>query len=280
MAPRAYWTGHIRLSLVTFPVRLYAAVSQTEKVSLHKIKRDTGERIRYQDVTESGRDPVDKTDIIKGYEYEKGRYVPIDDEDLDKLRAESSHTIDLVQFTKQKDIDPIYYDRPYFVAPDGKIANEAFITVRDALRLSDKVALGQIVIAGKERIAAIKPCGRGMVLETLRYAYEVREAESYFEAIDEDFRIDKDQLALAEQLIEAKTAPFDPTAFKDTYQEGLLEIIKAKLADEKIEIREERPPPGKVVDIMEALKRSLEETKQKPKPKTKPRKKGKKHEVA
>lgn len=267
--PRAYWTGHVRLSLVTFPVRLYAAVTSTSKIQLHKYNRETGERVHYQDVSGKDREAVDKEDIVKGYEYEKGRYVPIEDEELEKLRAESGHTIDLIQFTQSRNIDPIYYDRPYFMTPDDKIAHEAYITVREALRQAGKVALGQIVIGGRERIAAIKPCGNGLILETLRYAYEVREADKYFDELDKDAAIDKEQLKLAAQLIDAKTAPFDPKDFKNSYQEGLMEIIEAKLAHRKVELKEPAEEPGTVVNIMDALKKSLEETKKKKKPASK-----------
>ena len=153
---RAYWTGHIRLSLVTFPVRLYAAVTDTKKIQLHKISKNSGERIHYKDSTAT-EGLVEREDISKGYEYEKGKYVEINDKELKKLKAESSHTIDLVQFTDLKDIDPIYFDKPYFVAPDGDLANEAYVTVRDALFHAKKVALGQITIAGRERMRSIFP---------------------------------------------------------------------------------------------------------------------------
>jgi DNA end-binding protein Ku len=256
---RAYWKGHIRLSLVTFPVELYPAISDAQKVKLHKISRKSGERIHYKDTTESEGD-VKKENIVKGYEYEKGHYVEIEDEELRKLKVESSHTIDLVQFTGLKDIDPIYFDKPYFIAPDGDIAMEAYITLRDALRESGKIALGQITAGGRERIAAIKACGKGLLLETLRYNYEVREADRYFGDIDAGEHPDKEQLSLAQELIEAKSGKFDPKSFKDTYQEGLLEVIKAKLGHRKVKLPKARPEPGNVVNIMDALKRSLAET--------------------
>lgn len=259
---RAYWKGHIRLSLVTFPVQLYAAVTDTQKIKLHKLSKKSGERIHYKDTTES-EGAVSKENIVKGYEYEKGQYVEIDDSELKKLKVESRHTIDLVQFTDLKEIDPIYFDKPYFVAPDGDIAMEAFITLRDALRDTKKVALGQITIGGRERIAAIKPCHNGLILETLRYSYEVRQAAQYFDVVDDDVKPHKDQILLAEQLIEAKSGKFDPKAFKDSYQEGLLEIIQAKLAHRKVHLPAGRPEPGNVVNIMDALKRSLAETKKK-----------------
>jgi DNA end-binding protein Ku len=169
----SYWNGNVRLSLITFPVRLYAAVLQKEKIRLHKLERGTGERIHYQNVTDDG-DIVEPEDIVKGYEYEKGQYVEIDDNELKKLRVESSHMLDIVQFTDIRNIDPIYFDRPYYMVPDTKLAHEAFITLRDALRSSKKVALGQITLSGKERIAAIKPACNGLVVETPRYEYEVR----------------------------------------------------------------------------------------------------------
>jgi DNA end-binding protein Ku len=274
---RPYWTGYIRLSLVTFPVRLYAAVTSTKKIKLHKLSRNSGERIHYKDTTES-EGAVEKENIVKGYEYEKGQYVEIEDAELKKLRAQSRKTIDLVQFTDLSDIDPIYFDKPYFVAPDGEIAFEAYVTLRDSLRNTHKVALGQIVIGGHERIAAIKACHNGLLMETLRYGYEVRDASKYFDDVSDDIRVDKDQLKLAEQLIEAKTSKFDPRDFKDTYQEGLMEIIKAKLAHRPVHLPAEEEEPGKVVDIMDALKRSLAEAHhRKQKPKKAPSRKSKSH---
>jgi len=261
---RAYWKGHIRLSLVTFPVHLYSGVTDTQKIRLHKISKDSGERVHYKDSTAS-EGVIEKSDIVKGYEYEKGQYVEIDDKELAKLKVESTHTIDLVQFTEQRDIDPIYFDKPYYVVPEGKLALEAFATVRDALRDAGKIALGQITIGGRERIAAIKACGKGMVLETLRYNYEVREASRYFEDISEKVKPDKDQIALAKQLIEAKSGKFDPKSFKDTYQEGLMEIIEAKLGHRKANLPKATKEPGNVVNIMDALKRSLDQTKGKEK---------------
>lgn len=260
---RAYWKGHLRLSLVSFPIHLYPAVTDAQKIKLHKISRDSGERIHYQDTTQS-EGKVEKEDIVKGYEYEKGQYVEIEDKELKKLKVESTHTVDLVQFTDLKDIDPIYFDKPYFVVPDGDIASEAYVTLRDALRDTKKVALGQITIAGRERIAAIKACGKGLILETLRYNYEVRRAENYFKDIDEDASPGKDQLDLARQLIKAKSKKFNPASFKDHYQEGLLEIIKAKLGHRKARLPKTKAEPGNVVNIMDALKRSLAETKKKP----------------
>lgn len=265
MAERAYWKGHIRLSLVSFPVRLYAAVTQTDKVRLHKIDKDSGSRIHYQNVNEEG-EIVDADDIVKGYEYEKGQYVEIEDDELSALKTESRHTIDLIQFTDMASVDPVYYDSPYFIAPDGDIAMEAYVTIRDALKKTGKVALGQIVLGNRERIAAIKPCGKGMLLETLRYNYEVRAAQEYFSGIGTG-KPNEEQLDLARQLIQSKTDDFDPRQFKDRYQEGLKEIIEAKLEHRKPDLEDEAPRTAKVVNIMDALRKSLA-TSEKKKPAT------------
>ena len=256
MAQRAYWNGHIRLSLVTFPVRLHAAVTDTEKIKLHKIERSTGRRIHYQNATED-QERVEPVDIVKGYEYEKGQYIPIEDDEIKKLRVESKHMIDLVQFTDVTDIDPIYFEKPYYIVPDGPVADEAFVTLRDSLRAAKKVALGQITLAGKERIACIRPCGKGLVLETLRYSNEVRRAGDIFRDVPDHVPVSKEQIELAAELIERKTAAFDPTAFKDHYQEGLLEIINAKLHHRRPDLGPVERQPAKVVNIMDALKRSL-----------------------
>ncbi len=256
MPQHAYWTGHIRLSLVTFPVRLYPATSPGEKIRLHKYDRESGQRIHYQNVNEDG-EVVDQDDIVKGYEYEKGSFIPVEDKEIDKLKLESKHTIDLVQFSDIASIDPIYFDAPYYIAPDGDIAQDAYLTLREALRESKKVALGQVVLHNKERIVAIKPCGKGMVMETLRYNYEVRQAEDYFDGIEKDADLNKDQLELAEELIKRKSAKFDPKKFKDLYQEGLKEIINAKLEKRPANLKKGAPPPGNVVNIMDALRKSL-----------------------
>ncbi|WP_342347897.1 Ku protein [uncultured Nitrospira sp.] len=260
MPQRAYWKGHIRLSLVTFPVRLYPAVTASEKIRLHKYDKDTGQRIRYQNVNEDG-DVVDPDDIVRGYEYEKGAYIPIEDKEIDKLRLESKHTIDLVQFVDLSSIDSIYFDNPYYVSPDNKLAKEAYITVRDALKKSKKVAIGQVIIANRERIVALKACGKGLILETLRYNYEVRKAEEYFEEIKPNEKPNDDQLDLALELIKRKAGKFDPSKFKDVYQEGLKEIIDAKSEKRPSRVKGGKAPSGKVINIMEALRKSVEQSK-------------------
>jgi DNA end-binding protein Ku len=253
---KPYWDGYIRLSLVTFPIQLYAAVSDREKVHLHKIERKTHQRIHYRNITEDGHD-VDPEDVTKGYEYEKGEYVAIEDSELDKLKVESQHTINLIQFTDTEDIDPLYFDNAYFVTPGEEMGEEAFVVLRDALKKSGKIALGQITISNKEKIAAIRPYGKGLVLETLRYDDEVRRPDALFRNIPVSASGAKEQIALAEQLIRKKTAPFRPETFKDSYQEGLLDLIQAKLHNRQIPVPRAPRKPENVVNIMDALKKSL-----------------------
>jgi DNA end-binding protein Ku len=256
MAPRPYWKGHIRLSLVSFEVQLYTASRAAREFPLHQIDRKSGERIRYQTIV-PGKGPVPRSEIIKGYEYEKDHYVLLEPEELEKLKIESKHTIDLVQFVDTHDIDVMYFDKPYYVAPGNDLAEEAFRVVRDALRQARKYALGQIVLGGRERIAALKPCGKGMVLETLRYGEEVRESQSYFEDI-EDEPADDEQLDLAKELIRQKSAKFDPDRFKDHYDDAMRKLIKAKLGDRRAKkVIEEKRPTAQVINLMDALKKSL-----------------------
>ena len=256
MAPRPYWKGHIRLSLVSFEVQLYTASRSAREFPLHQIDKKSGERIRYQTIV-PGKGAVPRDEIVKGYEYEKDRYVLFEPEELAKLKLESKHTIDLVQFVDTHEIDVLYYDKPYYVAPGAAHSEEAFRIVRDALRQMRKYALGQIVLAGRERIAALKPCGKGMVLETLRYGEEVREAETYFADID-DKAADEEQLDLAKQLIKQKSKKFDPDKFKDHYDDAMRELIKAKLGDKRAKkVIEEKRPSAQVINLMDALKKSL-----------------------
>src|SRR4051812_28532541 len=210
MAPRAYWKGHVRLSLVAFPVQLFSATAAGSRVSFHQIHRPSGQRVRYQK-TVPGVGPVDKDEIVKGYEVAKDSYVTFSDEELEAIRVEGRHTIDLVQFVGACEIDPLYYDKPYFLVPDGKVAQEAFRVIRQALKDT-----GQVVLSGRESFVALKPCGKGMLLETLRTAEEVKKDTPYFAGI-EDVPLGEAQLALARQLIERKTAKFDPARFVDHY---------------------------------------------------------------
>ncbi|MBM3617537.1 MAG: Ku protein [Alphaproteobacteria bacterium] len=271
MVVRPYWSGQLRLSLVTLPVNIYAALNAARQISLHEIYEPTGERVRRQKVVNNK--PVDNDEIIKGYEYEKDEYVLLTQDEIDALKVPSKNTIDLVQFVKAEEIDPLYFEKPYFVAPDGDSAEEAFIVIRDALRAKKMVALGQLAIAGRERLCAIRACGSGMLLETLRYKEEIRKSDPYFADIDE-LDVADEQVELAKELIDRKTAKFDPSKFHDHYRDALQELIDAKI--EKREVREldtQKLPTGKVVNLMDALKKSLNakntSSAEKPSPKAK-----------
>jgi DNA end-binding protein Ku len=267
---RAYWSGQIRLSLVTIPVDLYAATRSGAAISFHQIHGPSGKRIRYQKVV-PGLGPVDTDEILKGYEYEKGRYVVLTDEELDEIKLESKKTLELTQFVEACEIDPIYFDRPYFTVPADDLAEDAYRVLRDALRREKKIALGQLAIRGREYVVAVKPCHKGLLVETLRFEDEIRKSSAFFEDISAK-AADKDALALAEEIIARKTAKFDPAAFKDHYAAALHELVERKLKARGRKLVEEEPetrPHGEnVIDLMSALKRSLE--KPKPSPSRKP----------
>lgn len=256
-AARAYWSGHLRLSLVSIPVKLYSATKTASRIQLHQIHEPSGKRIRYEKVA-PGLGPVDKEEIIKGYEHERGSYVLLKPEELDALKLETRQTITLVQFVEPQEIAPLYYERPYYLAHDGDAAEEGYRVIRDALRQSGKVALGQLAMRGREHLIAIRPCGRGLLLETLRYADEVRDADQIFDDVADEEPPDE-MLDLANELIERKSAPFDAGAYQDNYETALRQLIETKL-DERREITvatDEGGDRGKVIDLMEALKQSV-----------------------
>ena len=260
MAARPYWKGQIRLALVSIPVEVYSATKSGAQVAFNQIHEPTGQRIRYEKVV-PGIGPVNPDEIVKGFQYEKGSYVLLDDEELEAVKLESKRTLDLTQFVEVTDIDMIYFDKPYYVVPADDLAEEAFIVLRDALRRTSKVGLGQLAMRGREYVVSLKPCGHGMVLETLRYADEVAKASSFFRDIKEGDP-DEDLLDLAETLIEKKSAAFDPSAFHDRYIEALHELIERKLKHKGAKIKPEKEaPPARgmnVVDLMAALKKSIE----------------------
>jgi DNA end-binding protein Ku len=256
MAPRTTWKGHLKLSLVSCPVRLYNAVSRSERVSFHLLHKDTHNRIQmFPHDPELGK--VDRSDLVKGYEYEKDQYVVLTDEDFDKVQIDSSRAIVIEKFVDQKDVDPIYLDSPYYVAPDGPVAEETFRVVHEAMRQKKKVALSRIVLSSRERLIALAVRDRGFVVMTLRAASEVRDDRPYFEDIGEG-EPDQEMLELAEALIDKKSGKFDPSEFKDNYQEALLELVKAKIKGQEPVVAK-APERGKVVNLMDALKRSLDE---------------------
>jgi len=257
MATRAYWSGRIRLALVSIPVEIIPATKSTSRISFHQIHEPSGKRIRYEKVV-PGIGPVDPEDIVKGYEVEKGKYVLLSDEEIEGVKLEAKKSIDLVQFVDQDEIDPIYFERPFFVLPsvDNEDAEEAYTVLRDALRKTRKVGLGQIVVRGQSAIVAIKPCGKGLLMETLRYADEVKKADTTFDDIPAKSP-SKELLDLGEELIKKKTAAFHPERFKDSYAVALRELIDAKIEKREPREIEEAPPASNVINLMDALKRSV-----------------------
>ena len=257
-AARPIWKGHIRLSLVSIPVELFTATKTTEKIAFRQIHEPTGKPIHYQKVV-AGIGPVDTDEIMKGFEYEKGNYVLLTEEDIEAVKLETKKTFDLTQFVGACEIEPIYFDKPYFVVPQDDLAEDAFRVIRDGLRDSQMVGLGQLAMRGKEYLAALKPCGTGMILETLHYEEEIRKAEPFFAPISGE-RADPELLAVAQELIKRKTAPFDAAAFKDHYTQALRALIDRRVKGKapKVETEDERPSGGNVIDLMSALKQSLE----------------------
>ncbi|MES1972004.1 MAG: Ku protein [Pseudomonadota bacterium] len=276
MAARAYWQGQIRLALVSIPVEIYPATKSGAQISFKQIHEPTGKPIHYEKVV-TGVGPVDTDEIMKGFEYEKGEFVLLDQDEIDAVKLESKKTLELTQFVDASEIDVLYYEKPYFVVPADDLAEEAFIVLREALRRTKKVGLGQLAMRGREYVVSLKPCGRGMVLETLRYADEVNKAQGYFRDIP-DSRPDEDLLELAEALIDRKTGPFHPAEFHDRYVDALKDLVERKRKAKGRKIIEDTSdePTGRsgsnVVDLMAALKKSMEKPAAGPAAKAAPKK--------
>jgi DNA end-binding protein Ku len=268
MAPRTTWKGHLKLSLVSCPVRLYNATTRSERVSFNLLHKDTHNRIQmHPHDPELGK--VDRGDLVKGYQYEKDQYVVLTDEDFDKVQVESSKAIVIEKFVDADAVDPIYFDSPYYMAPDGPVAEETFVVLREAFREKNKVALSRLVLSNRERLVAIQVRDKGFLVMTLRSADEVRHHQAYFEDIDGPAP-DPEMLELAEALIDKKSGAFDPAEFRDTYNDALLELVKAKMKGQEPVIAR-APERGKVINLMDALRRSLE-GEAKPPAESKPRK--------
>jgi DNA end-binding protein Ku len=258
MAARPYWKGQIRLALVSIPVEIYSATKSGATIAFNQIHEPTGKRVKYEKVV-PGVGPVDPDEIVKGYQYEKGSYVLVSDEELEAVKLESKKTLELTQFVDYDEIDVLYYEKPYYVVPADDLAEEAFVVLREALRRTRKVGVGQLALRGREYLVSVKPCGRGIVLETLRYADEVNKARDYFRDIGE-IKPDEELLDLAETLIERKTAEFDASKFHDRYIEAMEELIESKRKGKTLQTDEEEAPARgtNVIDLMAALKRSIE----------------------
>ena len=256
MAPRPYWKGYLRLSLVSCPIALFPATSEREKISFHQLNRETGHRVRYRKVDEETGEEVPSDQIVKGYEVAKGEYVEITDEELESIALESTRTIDIDEFVPQDEIDALYNIRPYYIAPDGKVGQDAFVVIRNIIEQMKMVAIGRVVLTSREHVIAMVPRGKGLMGTLLRFPYEVRDAGEYFDDIP-DVKLTKDMMELARHIVETKRGHFKPQEFEDHYERALKELIEKKAKGEKIEMPKEQPT-GKVINLMDALRRSVQ----------------------
>jgi DNA end-binding protein Ku len=256
VAPRAYWKGYLKLSLVSCPVALFPASSEREKISFNQINKKTGNRIKYRRVDAETGDEVDSADIVKGYEVGKGQYIEIEPEELEAIAIESKRTIEIDEFVPKKEIDELYLSSPYYLVPDGEVGQQAFAVIREAIRKEGMVALGKVVFTSREHVIALEPRGKGLLGVTLRYPYEVRKEDEYFDDVPDE-KIPRDMLELASHIVETKAGHFEPDKFEDQYEDALKELIQKKQSGQPIE-RPERREPSKVINLMDALRRSVE----------------------
>src|SRR4030081_2991287 len=272
MAPRANWKGFLRLSLVTCPVALYPATSDTEKVSFNQINRKTGHRIKYAKVDADTGEEVAADDIMKGYKIDTDTYIEVSKDELDDIALESTRTIEIDEFVPKTDIDNRYLIRPYYLVPDGKVGHDAFAVIRETIRNMNMVAIGRVVLANREHIIALEPLEKGLMGTLLRYPYEVRAENEYFDDI-QDVKVTKDMLDLAKHIVNQKSGRFEPSKFEDQYETALVDLINKKRSGQPITPKA-RPAAGNVVDLMEALRRSVGggELTKASKPSKKPRK--------
>jgi DNA end-binding protein Ku len=256
MGPRAYWKGFLRLSLVSCPIQLFPATSEREKISFNQINRETGNRIRYRKVDEDTGEEVRPDEIVKGYQVDKGRYVEISDEEVEAIAIESTRTIEIDEFVPRTEIDDLYLIRPYYLAPDGKVGQDAFAVIRNVIKQMNMVAIGRVVLTSREHVIALEARGKGLMGTLLRYPYEVRDENEYFDDI-QDVKLTKDMMDLAKHIVETKTGHFEPEKFKDHYETALKELVEKKMKGIKIEAPRERDEPTKVINLMDALRRSV-----------------------
>jgi len=258
--PRPYWKGYLKLSLVSCPIALYTATSSGERVAFRQINKKTGNRLRQQLIDEETGEPIDPDDKGRGYEVDKGVYLKVEDEELDAIAIESSHTIDIDSFVPKSEIDERYVDSPYYLIPENKVALEAFAVIRDAMQDKSMVALGRVVLSKRERVIMLQPWGKGLLGTSLRYPYEVRDEAAYFDDIGE-IKIPKDMLALAEHILETKAAKFDASQFHDRYEEAIVAMLNEKKAGMPVSKKRELPRIVAGTDLMAALRQSIERAK-------------------
>jgi DNA end-binding protein Ku len=256
MAPRAYWKGSLKLSLVSCPVALYPASTSVEKTRFHMINKETGNRLKQQMVDAETGDVVESDQKGRGYELKKGEYVEVEKDELEAVQIESNHTIDIDSFVPSDEIDKRYLDHPYYIVPDGKAGIDAFAVIRDAMKDKDRVALARIVLTSREHVIAIEPLGKGLIGTTLRYPYELRDEDDYFDDIKNP-KISKDMIELASHILDTKAAHFDPTKFKDEYENALKALVRRKASGKTIKAVEREKKSDNVINLMDALKASL-----------------------
>ncbi len=258
MAPsRPYWKGYLKLSLVSCPIALYTATASSERVAFRQINKKTGNRLRQQLVDEETGETVEADDKGRGYEVDKGVYLRVEDEELDAIAIESSHTIDIDHFVPKSQIDERYVDSPYYLIPENKVAIEAFAVIRDAMRTKSMVGLGRVVLSKRERVVMLQPWGKGLLGTTLRYPYELRDADAYFEDIPE-VQIPQDMLALAEHILDSKAADFDGSKFHDRYEAAIVAMLNEKKAGLPVSVQRQIPRIVAGTDLMAALRQSVE----------------------
>jgi len=253
---RPYWKGYLKLSLVSCPIALYSATSSSERVSFRQINKKTGNRLRQQLVDDVTREPVDSEDKVRGYEYAKNAYLIVDDEELDAIAIESTHTIEIDAFVPRNQIDERYLDSPYYITPNDQVGLEAFAVIREAMRGKKVAALARVVLAKRERVVMLEPRDKGLMATTLRYPYEIRDAREYFDDIA-DVKVASDMLKLAEHIVETKEGEFDPSKFVDHYEQAVVEMLKEKQAGIPVPREQATAPAPNVINLMDALKRSL-----------------------
>ena len=256
MAPRANWKGFLRLSLVTCPVALYPATSDTEKVSFNQINRKTGHRIKYAKVDADTGEEVASEDIVKGYKVDTDTYIEVSKDELEDIALESTHTIEIDEFVPKSEIDSRYLIRPYYLVPDGKVGHDAFAVIRETIRSMNKVAIGRVVLTNREHIISLEPLDKGLMGTLLRYPYEVRSERDYFDGI-QDVKVTKDMLDLAKHIVEKKSGTFEPDRFEDHYESALVDLINKKRSGVRVAPKAAPKTGGNVINLMDALKRSL-----------------------
>jgi DNA end-binding protein Ku len=255
MAPRAYWKGYLKLSLVSCPIALFPATSERDKIRFHQINRQTGNRIKYRKVDAETAEEVEPKDIVKGYEVAKGDYIELDEDELEAVALDSTRTIEIDQFVPKTEIDELYLSNPYYIVPDGEVGQQAFAVIREAIKKEGMVALGRVVFTSREHVMMIEARGKGLMGVTLRYPYEVRKETDFFEDIPDE-KVPKDMLDLAKHIVDTKAGHFKPAAFQDHYENALKDLLKKKQHGEKIEAPKQREP-AKVINLMDALRRSV-----------------------